>query len=262
MIPTEGVMGKTMALFLPRKTKDYVLSGRLMDSFVLIDYDNVPYQFRRSGLADLARRVNAVLAPLVPGADSIFIRLYGGWYDSSGLTREGTRITQEIGQSFPLIELKNGRIHSRTSCEIASALIDCPVDIFQFTFRKRSGMRSPLISAKPQNCVSVQNCTVSAVARWSRRGCPEPGCPATQHDAFTYHEQKLVDTLLCCDLLGLAGRSPAPPVSVVSDDDDFAPALLMAARLGATVHLVEMRATKGRVYGNLFGRYKVKVVNL
>src|SRR5450755_1645116 len=68
--------------------------GDAMDSFVLIDYDNVPYQFRKTGLVDLARRVGAVLESFLPGVDGVLIRLYGGWYDSSGLTREGTRITQ------------------------------------------------------------------------------------------------------------------------------------------------------------------------
>ena len=40
-------------------------------------------------------------------------------------------------------------------------------------------------------------------------------------------QQKLVDTLICCDLLSLC-TDPGTSVFLVSDDDDFVPALLLA----------------------------------
>lgn len=192
-----------------------------------------------------------------PSADEIGIRLYGGWYDIHGLTRAGTMLAQEIGASFPMVVATNGQIGCRILCDIASALIDTPADLLLHTFRQRRGIRSKLTVAQVPNCASPGSCGVQSVAQWSRGRCHVAGCSVSAHSVFTFNEQKLVDTLLCCDLIALAMRGPTEPVFLVSDDDDMVPAVLLGGRLGGAIHILEGRVRQS-AYGALLQHYNVQ----
>jgi len=227
------------------------------DGYVLVDYDNLLPVFQNLPLASLAQRVSGTLDRLSPGINDVYIRLYGGWYSDLGLTNKGTRIAQETLQ-FPLTTTLQGKILRRLFCEIASSLIDRKADTLFSTFRKRAGFRSRLAVTLPNGCVDPPNCTVRAVSGWSSGKCPHTSCAITTNDVFSYYEQKLVDTLLCCDLIALGRRSPAPVIFVLSDDDDIVPAYLLAAAGGASVFKLEMRASVAQSYGGLLQRNNVR----
>jgi len=53
----------------------------------------------------------------------------------------------------------------------------------------------------------------------------------TAEKAFVVHEQKMVDTMLSCDLLEGALDSAIDAAVVVSDDTDFVPPLLASAKM-------------------------------
>lgn len=80
----------------------------------------------------------------------------------------------------------------------------------------------------------------------------------TAESVFTFNEQKLVDTLLCCDLVALATRATRDPVFLISDDDDMIPAILLGARMGGIVHILETRSRQS-VYGTLLQLYNVQI---
>jgi len=152
----------------------------------------------------------------------------------------------------------NQRIKCRIYCEIASALIDTPSDLLLHTFRQRKGMRSRLSVAQNPNCANATSCTVNAVAQWSRGRCQVKGCSVTAESVFTFNEQKLVDTLLCCDLVALAARGARDPVFLISDDDDMIPAILLGGRMGGVVHVLETRSRKS-AYRTLLQLYNVQI---
>jgi uncharacterized LabA/DUF88 family protein len=229
-----------------------------MDAHVLIDYDNMLPHLRRLTLAPVARKLVATIDELVPGVTTILIRLYGGWYSEKGLTRNGTVLAQEIQRDFPILTAKAGVIVRRIHCEIASALIDFKTDVFMSTYRERSGMRSRLSAVLPSACIKPTTCSLPAVYAWSTGHCPERGCPVVPEDVFSYSEQKLVDTLLCCDLLALANRKPGPPVFVVSDDDDIVPAYILASANGALVHRIQMRQSTAHAYDSLLKQRNIR----
>ena len=61
----------------------------------------------------------------------------------------------------------------------------------------------------------------------------------TSASAFVAYEQKMVDTLLACDLLELCLDAATRHVTVVSADTDFVPPLVMASRKSqATLQLL------------------------
>jgi len=204
-------------------------------AFVLVDYDNLPQSVRAAGLATLVRRIESSVLGAAVNPTELHVRLYGGWYNVTGLTNAGTLLTQEIGATFPIMISDGTRITRRVTCEIATSLIDSKGDLFLFTMRERRGMRSLLKANVPPHCIDPAVCTILAVGSWSSGACPNSGCPVSAADSFTYSEQKLTDTLLCADVFALSRRSPAPPTFVLSNDDDMTPAILLAAKAGAPI---------------------------
>jgi len=221
-----------------------------MTGYCLVDYDNLEPQDREVGLASLARRIATAVLADKPGLNVLNLRLYGGWYDESGLTREGTRLTQVFGNIFPFpFKVNGGWINIR--CEIASALVDYPADILPFTLRTKRGLRTRPRSVIPPNCSSPTSCGVLHVQAWVRGQCPVGGCTVPTGDAFVYREQKLVDTLLCCDLVALSSRKPSEPIILVSNDDDMVPALMLGAKIGGQIYKVQNAARPTTSYDPL-----------
>jgi hypothetical protein len=70
-------------------------------------------------------------------------------------------------------------------------------------------------------------------------------------DAYEVVEQKMVDTMICCDLLALALHEPSS-IGVMSDDLDLLPALAMAGKLAPQrVHLVRSPGDGAARYSDL-----------
>jgi uncharacterized LabA/DUF88 family protein len=64
--------------------------------------------------------------------------------------------------------------------------------------------------------------------------CPDLACAVTAEQALKKREQKLVDTLLACDIVTLA-VSGVKEIVLVSSDDDFWPAIHAAASFGTKI---------------------------
>jgi hypothetical protein len=233
-----------------------------MDVYCLIDFDNMPIPLRTSGLAALANRLQVVLSRELSSFDDVHVRLYGGWYTASGLSNSGSVLTQEISRSFPVVKALGTQIIRRIHCEIASSLVENSGQLLGWTHRQRHGIRSRLFRKQPASCASQSSCAIDAVVAWSRGQCPIPGCTVKTWDAFTYGEQKLVDTLLCCDVLALSRRKPPPPVFVLSDDDDLLPALLMGAADGGTLWRCRMKANTNTFYDVILAQNSVRTINI
>ena len=233
-----------------------------MDVFCLADFDNIPNQLKNGGLATLSARFDAVIATQLQASDDVFLRLYGGWYSASGLSNSGTRLTQEIARSFPIVVAQNGKIIRHKHCEIASSLIDNKGQLLGWTHRQRHGIRSRVSRKFPAACLSQSGCLIDAVTQWSRGSCPIAGCNVKKEDAFSYAEQKLVDTLLCCDLLALARRKPAPNIFVFSDDDDLLPAIIMAANDCNSIWRCRMRPNPNSYYDPILLQAGIQSITL
>jgi hypothetical protein len=234
-----------------------------MDAYVLIDYDNLEQRFRAPNTlsifgADIARLVEAS----TPSVQDIFMRLYGGWYTfAGGLSNAGTRLIQEIASTYPLPYKQSNNRRHYVHCEIASSLIDFKGDLFIATVRERHGMRSKLRQKYPPGCVAPGNCSIPIVIQWSSGACPTMNCNVNANGAFLYREQKLVDTLLCCDLIAVGGRQPRVPVFVVSDDDDLVPAIVLALKNGSDIRHVRKNANS-TLYDPILARNNIQVLHL
>ena len=71
---------------------------------VLIDYHNLPAELTRRGVAELWNRLRASIGAEVGDSENdTTLRLYGGWYDERGLSRDGDRVARDMDCSFPMV---------------------------------------------------------------------------------------------------------------------------------------------------------------
>ncbi|SPE32808.1 hypothetical protein SBA2_700009 [Acidobacteriia bacterium SbA2] len=142
-----------------------------MEAFALVDYDNLPVTVQQAGLHDLAHQIDVVAQAGNPSLFDLHIRLYGGWYTHAGLTKKGTQLSQVIGTTFPIPLMHASGTRRYLRCEIASALLSSPSDVFYATLRQRAGMRSRLAAKNPPWCANPGGCTIQACVRWSQGSC-------------------------------------------------------------------------------------------
>jgi len=135
----------------------------------------------------------------------------------------------EIGRDFPaVLPFRNeigvfGKL--RVNAELARSLEAEPSYHLFNTFREKSAPRS-LKCAHPstQGC-NETDCPLACLpGLFDTEQCPQNGCAIRLHDVLFRREQKLVDTMLACDMIH-AARLKCDFIILVSSDDDLLPAI-------------------------------------
>jgi hypothetical protein len=155
--------------------------------------------------------------------------VYGGWYEGSILTPLAQCLTAEIGRDFPSVFPFENKI-GKTGKLLASAELACSLEaepshhLFN-TFRQKSAPHA-LACVNPMSKGCVENdCPLSCLPTWfDTEQCPKSGCSIQLHDLMYKKEQKLVDTMLACDIIH-AARLKCDFSLLVSSDDDLLPAI-------------------------------------
>lgn len=204
---------------------------------VLVDYDNffvgalgTPEQIRAH-----ADRMVALALETDPDLDEIDIRFYGGWLQNGVLTRRASELQAAVAQGFFPRPHPTRPGLLRGSVVLATRLAAVPRLEWAHTARVRRGLPRLRIAdgPRPDGCVGVESCPIDLVQRMSRKGhreCHAPDCSVKNHEAFLIQEQKMVDSMLCCDAIAFASQGSL--VIVMSDDLDVLPGIAMAAASG------------------------------
>lgn len=221
-----------------------VVSGRGAElrsdlALVLVDYDNfIPPNTRGLGPDLVVHEIVSIIRLMRQRYSSIEefrVRLYGGWYSDGTLSVAGSHVAQAIppGAVFPMVDHGDGTI-IRGEVELVDSLLAAPHLRFLETYRRRAGLPRIRLATSDSNVAgctqSDGGCPVVALRRFSRKKsstCPIEGCRVTSDQAFVVHEQKMVDTLLVCDLLE-GVRSAVGAIAAVTSDSDLLPALTAA----------------------------------
>jgi hypothetical protein len=206
---------------------------------LLIDVDNFfKPEFLDDGLdrlsSDIHRFVDFALN-LVPSPERIDLRLYGGWLENSVLTPRASLIEQIISASplFPFRNPASGEI-VRGEILLVKSLLVFPDIQWGSTFRLRGGLPRLRIDAPllQDGCVVASDlCPIRTLARFTKsrdKRCPVSGCAVTNNKAFKCAEQKMVDTLIICDLLETAYNDDTAAVALFTEDSDLLPSLVHA----------------------------------
>ncbi len=226
----------------------HTISGRLV--LALIDYDNVDRVDKSRGLLHIGYLVADAIgsAPLSDGT-GLTLRLYGGWYQGSALSKGAQNLVAEIARTFPAPLTISDRVGVATfvvRAELAHTLLFDPAHVLTHTYRPRS--LPPTLTAQGTpflGCTNPTGCPLAPVAPFlAAHRCPSPGCPAQPSDVLERAEQKLVDSMLVCDLIHAARTASPKPVGLVSTDEDLLPGVRLALLEGGQV--IHIHPRRGR----------------
>lgn len=207
---------------------------------VFIDYDNLLENHKATGIIDVVTRA---LMQVPIDTDSsrakCDVRIYGGWYEGPQLTRRAQDIAIQIQNDFPKIirlqKFSGGVMPVSAYAELAVSLMQEPGHHIFDTFR-RKGKPANVRVEKPENvgCNDPQ-CVLPMMKKLLNKGkCPKNGCGVTSTNLVYRDEQKIVDTMLACDLI-FAAASEVDQVILISGDDDFLPPLRTVLLRGGNV---------------------------
>ena len=197
---------------------------------VFIDYDNLLPVQKAAGILDVVTKALIQLS-LDEGITraKCDVRVYGGWYEGSEITRLAQNVTIEITRDFPTIirlPIANEEYLKVTAnAEIAVALIKEPGHHLFNTLRRRE--RPGNIRVEEPDNVGCEDldCVLPLMKRLINKGkCPKANCEVAAGKLIYRQEQKIVDTMLTCDLIHAANGN-THKIILVSSDDDFLPPL-------------------------------------
>ncbi len=208
---------------------------------ILVDYSNIPTLQRGRGLVYLVQQfLNLIGFRALHRYQRVHVRLYGGWYEESVLSRDGQRLSADLSAEFPRpIYITGSGGDASTvlvSVELASSLIVDPSTVLDHTYRTKGPPWQLKCQPLPyEGCASPHNCALITTCKFiNAKRCPETSCDITLQKIVRRHEQKLVDTLITADLLHLATQR-RDPVALVSSDDDMWPGIRSALVMGVSV---------------------------
>ena len=205
---------------------------------VLVDFQNVFFNLAFSDSYDwLPAELESFVAAAVAADTSpewIAVRLYGSWVEDGLLTKQGSLAQQAIAQgpAFPLVV---GRRVVAGEIELALSLVDLPSIRWPSFIKRQQGLSRVKIakSLLPKNCIDDRTlCPIRSLQHFSHgreRKCSAAGCEVLNNQAFETTTQKMVDTLLACDLMELARKPATRAILVVTGDVDLMPAVATAA---------------------------------
>lgn len=165
--------------------------------------------------------------------DNILIRLYGGWYRETTLTKQASVLQQLLYNVRVFPKVQGGKA-IQGSIEIISELHGIPDHTWGFTHKETDGIRPVRIDF---NCVDElcttnrTNCPKFILNKFTKskdKVCAVQGCTNIQKNIFKGIEQKMVDTIIACDILSISDDETIKGLILISDDQDHFPSLALA----------------------------------
>ena len=199
-------------------------------AIVFIDYDNLRLAKKELSVLDVATRVLVQLQwDQSQARGCCEIRVYGGWYEGNQITRMAQELAVNLKRDFPAVirvPIGDGKyLPLKTSAELAFSLLQEPAYHLFNTYRKKEKPRNVRIEKPSQVGCEDADCLLPQMKNLLNKGsCPKMGCSVTSCELVYRREQKIVDTMLACDLIHAVDRVSGQ-VILVSADDDFLPPL-------------------------------------
>ncbi len=207
---------------------------------LLLDYDNLHPNQKSQGIRDIVNKVLLqVSAEELDDRVRCEVRLYGGWYEGTNITRLAEDLSVQIQRDFPfaLTVSRTGgaKVSISITAELASALLEEPAHQIFNTYRQKG--RPANVRVRQSSEIGCTNgaCVLDTVRKVVAKGkCPIEDCAVEAENLVYRNEQKIVDAMLTCDLLFVAGKNEM--TILVSSDDDFLPPLRVALLRGARIY--------------------------
>ncbi len=209
-------------------------------AMALLDYANlVSEESERDSplMSHLMIGLVRAISGLAPQIEHLEIRAYGGWLNEGIITSSASKAMRALEGANPFPVTHPARRHALLHGEIriVNTLLSLPHVEFGETYRMRK--RPPRIrlakSPVPDRCLAdATSCPAAVLKRFTKsasKTCPTPDCSVTCGEAFMTFEQKMVDTMIACDLIEASQSADLALVAVLTCDTDFLPPLIYAS---------------------------------
>lgn len=239
------------------KTNNQKKPTNLRFVHILIDYDNLELQ----QVNEIQSVIDQIVFLLYKNGlvqkeieTEFHVRLYGGWDELNNVNNQAINQASKLATElsaflYGAYPLKNTKPKNRINVELSHSLVAKPEKMFPFTFRQRRTL-SRIRICKPEDDCCADSKVHMDFLRKLRKSHSCPFCNTESSRIVWMSEQKLVDTLLSMDLSYYATYDPLSLLVVVSDDDDFIPAIFQQCYLNHQI--IHIQKTPGICYNAYF----------
>ena len=164
----------------------------------------------------------------------INIRLYGGWFHDTTFTKQASSIQLLLSQIQIFPKVKNGKVING-DVELVSSLYEIPNHKWQYTYKEKSGIPRIRINHDiiDDMCNNNRNlCPKYLIYKFTskkQKQCHVSGCTHLHKNIFKGIEQKMIDTMIACDVISTVNDESIKGVFILSDDQDHFPSYALAS---------------------------------
>ena len=165
----------------------------------------------------------------------IHFRLYGGWYKELQLTHQASILQQLLYHVNVFPKIKGDKI-IHGSITVVTSLYEIPEFTWAYTYKDTDGIKPVRINFDEVHdlCnVNRPNCPKFILNKFTKskdKTCAVNGCNNVHKNVFKGIEQKMVDTLIACDIISITEDKNINGLVVISDDQDHFPAMALASK--------------------------------
>jgi hypothetical protein len=243
-------------------------------SVVLLDFDNY---FKREidhySEMEIEFEISKIIKEILikaPETDKISVRLYAGWYEEEQLTKKASQAMQIFSNIsiFPiLVESEKKIIHG--DIEFVTELLQVPKFTWYYTFKEKPGIPNLRINKDNlnPNCEKFRDqCPAYILSNFTKaksKFCKVPGCNNRQKDVFYSRGQKMIDTIIACDIISLFENSEYNSIFLVSEDIDHLPALAFGStrnNIKKNIYLCINNQQIQQVINSIVSNFDIKIL--
>ena len=208
--------------------------------FVLLDFDNFfKKEINQYTIQEFEYLIKEIINDVLSKnqkPNEIRIRLYGGWYKEDIFSTKASVLEQLLSNIsiFPIIKGDN---IIKGSIELATSIYYLPEHIWTHTLKEKEGISRLRISSEniPEWCSEHKDeCPVFMLNKFTKskeKKCHHYHCEVMNSNVFTGIEQKMVDTMIACDLVTFSQDEKVLSICLFTDDFDLLPPLALSSAL-------------------------------
>ena len=231
---------------------------------ILVDYDNLEKN-QELGEEESISAISYLLNLLENSSDffdginalgRVDVFLYGGWYCEGNWTRKAQKISSTLSNSYPFLYTLQSGIKINVFTQLSFGLMCLPGRAFKGTFRRYPAKYR--VANKYRCCNKSKPCVDFIRHLEENNQCMY--CYSDQSDLLFCDSQKMIDTMICCDILHLS-QQHENMIVVVTSDDDLLPPLFQNCLNNANIYHVLTRDKADKYFDRFYsamapGNYK------
>ena len=242
-------------------------------AIVIIDFNN----YFRGSIVDITLEqyknlfinvIDDILQKHENDISEILVRLYGGWYQDHNLTNTASDVQTKVQQIdlFPIIREKK---KYDGSIEVVSTQYGLS-EIWYNTLQEKAGIPRLRIDENHQDSACEQKKNIFPVhllqkfLQKKNTICRNPGCSTEHSKVFYRREQKMVDTMMTCDIITYSAEEDVTSLYIVSDDIDLFPGIAISKVKNNSIDMnLFVRTTKTKqTYQQILSTYNINIKSL